>query len=411
MTTTAAPTARPGSRLPLRRPRTGRAIGGVAVGVAAHLGVSVAVTRWLFVLASFLGGAGVAMYVWLWVTVPAGDPTEAARPASLTRLAPRLRVKQLSASARDITVAVVLLATAGLLVLWRSDVAQPATWLVPVLVVAAGAALAWSQLADVTSGAGRARRRGEIVVRVGAGVALAVVGSLLLVGRDESPMVLLRGAVAGLAILVGVGVVLAPMLLRLVRELGSEREARAREAERADIAAHLHDSVLQTLSMIRSRAGDNEEVSRLARAQERELREWLYTDRPEPGTSTADALREVAAEVEDLRGVPIEVVTAGDVEPDESTPVLAAATREALANAVVHGRPPVTVYVEVGPEQVEVFVRDHGEGFDIDAVPDDRHGVRQSIIGRMDRHGGRANVRTRATGTEVHLVMPRKGHP
>ncbi|MHB1065488.1 MAG: ATP-binding protein, partial [Georgenia sp.] len=366
MSTTAATAARPGSRLPLRRPRRGRVIGGVAAGVAVHLGLSVAIVRWAFVLASFAGGAGAAMYVWLWVTVPVGDAAEAARPASLSRLAPRLRVREFSASARDITVAVVLLAIAGLLVLWRSDVARPATWLVPALVVAAGAALAWSQLADVTADVGRARRRGEVVVRVGAGVALAVVGSLLLVGRDESPVVLLRGAVAGLAILVGVGVVLAPMLLRLVRELGSEREARAREAERADIAAHLHDSVLQTLSMIRSRAGDNEEVSRLARAQERELRDWLYTDRPAPGTSTADALREIAAEVEDLRGVPVEVVTAGDVEPDETTPVLGAATREALANAVVHGRPPVTVYVEVTAEQVEVFVRDHGEGFDPD---------------------------------------------
>lgn len=408
MTTTAVPAARPGSRLPLRRPRTGRAIGGVATGVAAHLGISVAVARWAFVLASFAGGAGLAMYVWLWVTVPAGDPHDAARPAGRSRLAPRLRVRQLSSQTRDMTVALALLATAGLLALWRSDVAQPATWLVPVLVVAAGAALAWSQLADVT-GPARVRRRGEVVLRVGAGVALAVVGSLLLVGRDESPAVLLRGAIAGLAILLGVGVVLAPMLLRLLRELGSEREARAREAERADIAAHLHDSVLQTLSMIRARAGDNEEVSRLARAQERELREWLYTDRPAPGTSTADALREVAAEVEDLRGVPVEIVTAGDAVPDETTPVLTAATREAIANAVVHGRPPVTVYVEIGPEQTEVFVRDHGDGFDLDAVPADRHGVRQSIIGRMDRHGGTADVRTRPTGTEVHLVMPRKG--
>jgi signal transduction histidine kinase len=236
-----------------------------------------------------------------------------------------------------------------------------------------------------------------------------VVGALLLIGPGRSPLELVQATLAGLAVVAGVAVVLAPLGLRLVRELGAERVARARESERADIAAHLHDSVLQTLSMIRSRAGDNEEVARLARAQERELREWLYTDRPAPGTSTADAVRQVAAEVEDLHGVAIDVVTAGDAEPDAGTEALTAAAREALSNAVVHGRPPVSLYVEVTPEQTEVFVRDRGDGFEVAAVPADRHGVRQSIIGRMDRHGGRATVRTRAGGTEVHLVMPRKG--
>ncbi|RPF27595.1 ATP-binding protein [Georgenia muralis] len=394
----------PSVRVPLRRPRDGRAVAGVCAGVAAHLGLPVTTTRWIFVLASFVAGAGVAMYLWLWVTVPATDGSGAAGQ----RLAPRLRLGTLSGPARDVAIAVVLLATAGMLLLWRADLAPSASWVVPALVVAAGAALAWSQLAEVARAGASPTRRGAVVARVGAGVALAVVGALLLVGRGENPWVLLSGAAAGLAIVFGVAVVLAPLLLRLVRELGAERVARAREAERADIAAHLHDSVLQTLSMIRARAGDNEEVARLARAQERELRDWLYTDRPEPGTSTAAVVRQVAAEVEDLRGVPIEVVTAGDAEPGPETAVLAAAAREALANAVAHGRPPVSLYVEVGPEAVEVFVRDRGDGFDPSAVPADRHGVRESIVGRMARHGGRAVVRSRATGTEVHLVMPRK---
>ncbi|KAE8763160.1 ATP-binding protein [Georgenia thermotolerans] len=406
MTASAAPRA----RLPLRRPTSGRVLGGVAAGVAAHLGWPVGAVRWAFVLTSLVAGAGVAMYLWLWATVPAGDPHDAA-PAGRTRLAPRLRVGQLTPGARDVTLAVVLLGTAALLLLWRTDRAQPATWLVPLLIVAAGAALAWGQLAEVSRTGVSARRRGAVVLRVVAGVGLAVLGALLLVGRGESLVVLLRGAAAGLAIVAGVAVVLAPLLLRLVRELGAEREARAREAERADIAAHLHDSVLQTLSMIRSRAAGNEDVARLARAQERELREWLYTDRPAPGTSTADDVRRVAAEVEDRHGVPIEVVTAGDAVPDAGTPAITAATREALANAVVHGRPPVSLYVEVDPERVEVFVRDRGDGFELDAVPDDRHGVRESIIGRMRRHGGDAEIRTRATGTEVHLTMPRKGQP
>src|SRR5699024_7654740 len=142
------------------------------------------------------------------------------------------------------------------------------------------------------------------------------------------------------------------------------------------------------LSLIRSRAGDTETVARLARAQERELREWLYEDRPAAGTSTAAVIRQVAAEVEDQHGVAIEVVTAGDRTPDASTEALSAATREALRNAVVHGRPPVSLYVEVGGDEVKVFVRDRGDGFDPDDVPSDRHGVRESIIGRLHRHGG-----------------------
>lgn len=398
-----------GRRLPLRRPRQGRWVAGVCAGLAAHLSVPVHWVRLAFALTSLGAGAGALLYLWLWVTVPVGDPLEAVRPAGLSRLAPRLRLGQLSTAARDVTIAVVLLLTAVVLLLVRTDVAVPSSWLVPALFVAAGAALAWGELAAVSKDDGARTTRGRIVLRVGGGVALAVVGALLLIGPGGSPFELVQATLSGLAVVAGVAVVLAPLGLRLVRELGAEREARAREAERADIAAHLHDSVLQTLSMIRSRAGDNEEVARLARAQERELRDWLYTDRPAPGTSTADVVRQVAAEVEDLHGVAIDVVTAGDAEPDAGTEALAAAAREALSNAVRHGRPPVSLYVEVTPEQTEVFVRDRGDGFEIDAVPADRHGVRQSIIGRMDRHGGRAEVRTRAAGTEVHLLMPRKG--
>ncbi len=406
----APPVPAVGRRLPLRRPPQGRWLAGVCHGLAVHLDVPVAYVRLGAALTALAGGAGVLMYLWLWITVPAGDPRDAVRPAGRTRLAPRLRALQLTGPVRDIAIALALLAVAGMLLLWRADVAVPASWLVPALIVAAGAALAWGQLATLNRAGGLTPGgRSAVVLRVGGGVVLAVVGALLLVGRDESPVELLRGTAAGLAVVAGVAVVLAPLLLRLVRELGTEREARARESERADIAAHLHDSVLQTLSMIRARAGNSEEVSRLARAQERELREWLYTDRPAPGTSTADAVRQVAAEVEDLHGVAIEVVTAGDTEPDAGTEILVAATREALGNAVVHGRAPVSLYVEVTPEQTEVFVRDRGDGFDPDAIPDDRHGVRQSIVGRMDRHGGSARVRSRTTGTEVHLVMPRKG--
>ncbi|WP_256970913.1 sensor histidine kinase, partial [Cellulomonas iranensis] len=227
------------------------------------------------------------------------------------------------------------------------------------------------------------------------------------------PALLVQSAVAGLAVLLGVGLVLAPWWVRLVRELGDERAARAREAERADIAAHLHDSVLQTLALIRARADEPVEVARMARAQERELREWLYDDRHAPGTSLVAALRAVVAEVEDSRSGPsgeavaVDVVVVGDRVPEPDTLALLQATREALVNAVVHGRPPVSLYLEVGPELVEVFVRDRGDGFDLDAVGPDRFGVRESIMGRVRRRGGTARVSSSPErGTEVHLAMP-----
>jgi len=402
VSTSAAP---PTGRLPLRRPRSGRRLAGVCAGVAVHLGVERRWVRLAWFVSIFALGAGALMYLWLWLTVPAGDPAEAARPPALSRLTPRLRDTRSGSVTRDAVLAAVLLLAAIQLLIWRNNGDSAVPWLMPALLVAAGAALAWGQLASANRGEATP---GNVVVRVGAGVFLAVVGALLVVAPGRTVPEMIEATLGGLAILAGIAVVLAPLLLKLVRDLGAEREARARESERADIAAHLHDSVLQTLALIRARSHDDD-VARLARSQERELREWLYTDRPAPGTSTADVVRRVAGEVEDIRGVPIDVVTAGDATPDEETDVLAAATREALTNAVAHGRPPVSLYVEVTPEATEVFVRDRGEGFDLDAVPDDRHGVRRSIIDRMERHGGRARVRSTSNGTEVHLVMPRKG--
>jgi signal transduction histidine kinase len=228
----------------------------------------------------------------------------------------------------------------------------------------------------------------------------------------------LQSAAASLAVLVGFALVLAPWGLRLVRELGDERAARAREAERADIAAHLHDSVLQTLALIRSRSGDADAVARMARAQERELREWLYDDRRTPGTSLATELRSLVAEVEDGRvgkpaaddaaPVAVDVVVVGDCPPTGGATALLQATREALVNAVAHGKPPVTVYLEVSDAEISVFVRDRGEGFAMDDVAPDRFGVRESILGRVRRRGGTAEVTSRAGwGTEVRLRMPR----
>ena len=399
-------------RLPLRRPLRGRWIGGVCNGLAVHLGVSVRLVRLVMALLTAVGGIGPLLYVWFWVTIPVGDPAQAAvdqRPAALNRLAPRLREPGRRVPVTDIAVGVLLLLAAALLIALRQGV-DIEYWVLPVLIVLAGTALAWSQLDAIQRGRFLTRAGGRTpvnVVRLLGGAVLAVLGLFLLVGQDDPIDVLLRSAVAALAVLTGAALVLAPWWLRLVRELGDERAARARESERADIAAHLHDSVLQTLALIRARSDRPDDVARLARAQERELREWLYDDRRTPGTSLASDLRAVVAEVEDTRSVAVDVVVVGDCEPGPGTEALLLATREALFNAVNHARGPYSLYLEVASDQAEVFVRDHGDGFDLAEVPTDRFGVRESIIGRVVRRGGTASVKSReGRGTEVHLCVP-----
>lgn len=407
-----SPGPAPRVRLPLRRPSDGRWVAGVAQGLSAHLNVDVRYLRLSFALASFALGAGIVLYAWLWLFVPQGDPGAAAReqraPRDL-RLAPRLQRVVATVSLTELIVGLLLLLAALMLVLWRWGIEAPNPWLFPVLVVLGGIGLVWSQL-DADGVLGDRRGRWWRALPAVGGLLLVLVGVLLLLGRDRGVGELLTGLAAGVAVLGGAAVVLAPLWLRLVRDLGAERTARAREAERADMAAHLHDSVLQTLSLIRSRADDATEVARLARAQERDLRRWLYEDRPQAGTSLVEELRQVAAEVEDRFGVAIDVVTAGDIHPTRVTNALVGATREALHNAVVHGRAPVSVYVEVGADAVAVFVRDRGDGFDPDAVPADRHGVRESIVGRLARHGGRATIRSGphagVAGTEIIMQAP-----
>jgi signal transduction histidine kinase len=213
-----------------------------------------------------------------------------------------------------------------------------------------------------------------------------------------------------LGIVAGLALISAPWWVRMGRELSSERSARIREQERAEIAAHLHDSVLHTLTLIQRSADDPREVGRLARAQERELRTWLYRPAAPAAVSFARSLEEAAAEVEDGHGVTVDVVTVGDCSLGERQKALLLATREAMVNAAKYaGDGPISVYAEVEPDQAAVFVRDRGDGFDLDAVPADRLGVRESVLGRMTRAGGKGVVRsTSGSGTEVELLLPRR---
>jgi signal transduction histidine kinase len=212
---------------------------------------------------------------------------------------------------------------------------------------------------------------------------------------------------AGALGVIGIALVLGPWLFRLAGDLTEERAARVRQQERADVAAHLHDSVLQTLALIQKHAGDNRTVATLARAQERDLRQWLYGDASPADATVASALRSAAADVEDAHGIPVEVVIVGDVVTSERSRPLVHAAREAMVNAGKHsGAAKIDVYAELSDSSADVFVRDRGSGFVLDQVATDRLGVRHSIIGRMDRHGGTADIRTApGEGTEVHLSM------
>jgi hypothetical protein len=316
-----------------------------------------------------------------------------------------------------------LLTLSGLLILrelgiWWSDAL---IW--PLILASSGAALLWRQSRAMAPEPEPAalrpgtERRAEQTPRAGIadlyrggfGVAL-VVGAVLLflvsndiLGDARNVVLTVIAATAGLAL------ILAPFLWRLGRNLASERAERIRSQERAELAAHLHDSVLQTLTLVQKRAGDPREVAQLARHQERELRQWLFEgDRAPASESLARALEATAAEVEDAHRVPINVVAVGDTPMDERTEALTAAAREAMVNAAKFAPDAgdIAVYAELALNRAQVFIRDRGQGFDPGSVPEDRRGLRESIIGRMERFGGRAEVRSReGAGTEIELTL------
>jgi signal transduction histidine kinase len=237
-------------------------------------------------------------------------------------------------------------------------------------------------------------------------VLIGLIGFLAFTGELR---VVRDGLLFGSVLLIGVAVVAAPWLAKTVTDLRSERRERIRSQERAEIAAIVHDQVLHTLALIQRKADDPREVVKLARGQERELRNWLYKPTASPTERIAAALEAAAAEVEDTYAISVDTVVVGDSDVDERLIALVQAAREAMVNACRHaGVPSISLYAEVEPEQVSVFVRDRGTGFDLSTVDGDRHGVRGSILGRMKRHGGKAEIRsTPGEGTEVRLTMQR----
>lgn len=345
-------------------------------------------------------GAGAVMYIFIAVSVPSTEVRPGGPAVKDAPLAKRL-TGPVSARSRLILTAASALVVAGIiLTLTLIDVVTWGTLIAAVLILTGGA-VAWSTSSTPTSVNGQ-------ILRLAAGVVLMVMGVLTFVVRDESLSVIGFSVGLGLLVLAVALLALWPAAQRLVTTVKEAQEERIRETERADLAAHLHDSVLQTLTLIRTKANSPEEVTRLARVQERQLRTWLYTDRSVPGASLADAIKRVAAEVEDLHGTPIECVVVGDMKPSVEATALVAATREAMTNAVLHGQPPVALYMEITPRDIDVYVRDHGSGLSVDAIPADRHGIRESIVARLKRVGGNAVFGRREPGTEVHLTLPQK---
>src|SRR5215218_17590 len=391
---TAAPAVPSPERPPLVRPRSGRFLAGVAAGTATHLRQDPLIVRVAFVVLATTG-IGVIVYGLLWLTMPVAAPGAEPTPAIV---GPR------PTGARQ-WIGLILLGIVAVVLLGQLSSWGSGDIVLPLVLVAVGMAVIWRQLdTDRTldvPGVRWALAGGALLAAGGVVLLLATTGQLA-DARD--------GFTATLVILTGIAVATAPIWRRLLASRSEERAARVRSEERAAVAAHLHDSVLQTLALIQRHADEPQAVSRLARSQERELRAWLYDPKVvREGGTWAGLVAGMVAEVEADHEMVVDSVVVGDAPVDEPLAALGAATREALVNAAKHsGAPAADLYTEVTDQRVSVFVRDRGKGFEPAEVPPDRRGLRDSVTGRLTRLGGTAEIRSApGEGTEVELVLPR----
>lgn len=373
-----------------QRPADDRLVSGVCAGIARGFDANVLLVR--LVVAAVLvvsGGVGLIVYGALVLLMPA-------EPGPIVPWSARSWP----------TAGLLLLLGAVLYVLGFQVVTPPLSVLIPTALLTLGVALVWY---EVTNGhEGQPGR--DLLVRVVAGLALLVGGAISFLTDSDKLAGLSSALIAAAVVAAGLGLIVGPRLARARAEADAERRLRIRGDERAHVAAQLHDSVLQTLALIQ-REDDAHRSQSLARRQERELRAWLYGDEaPGAPTTLAGALRDAAAAVEEHYGVAVDLVQPSDGALDEGLTALAAAASEALTNVGRHaGVGEVSVLARVSDSEASVFVRDRGRGFDPAAVGEDRRGVRESIVGRMRRCGGRASVTsTPGGGTEVELVLPRK---
>jgi signal transduction histidine kinase/phage shock protein PspC (stress-responsive transcriptional regulator) len=411
----------------LRRDTRNRWVAGVCSGLARHYGVDPLIVRVVFIAGAMAGGIGLAVYALAWVFVPAGEAPsrapvrrtgrgsiEIALGVALLALAVLLTFRALGLLLSDVIVWPLTLVAAGMALLWRqtlgggpgdttadADAAPPAP----------AHPLSPQRTATTAPKAPSATDRAALVSRTGLGIALVIGAGLAFLSATGALSAARDVVLSVLVVAIVLGVIFMPVVMRLVRSLTAERSERIRSQERAEMAAHLHDSVLQTLALVQQRADDPRAVTALARRQERELRSWL-TQREDTGPLRLGRALEVAAsEIERDHGVVVDVVAVGDADLDGRGEALVAAAREAMVNAAKFGAgSPVDVYAEAVDGELQVFVRDRGPGFDASALPPDRRGVRESIVGRMARHGGHAAIHSApGAGTEVELTMPGSG--
>jgi signal transduction histidine kinase len=387
-------------------------LGGVCGGISATTGIDVMLVRIAFVLFTVMSGVGVLVYALAWLIIPIeGESTNIFSRALNDRRGLRLFIALIPAMIGLQFVVSVLhvggfigwptfLGVGVVVLIWRNASEAEKVWINDDLVPLLGAG-------------SRGHARWVLLTRIGLGVALGMTGAYLLVYGHASTAEL--RPVGGAILVIGaIVVVLGPWWLSLVRDLMSERQARTRAEERAEMAAHVHDSVLQTLALIQRSAEDPQHVVRLARSQERELRAWLFEGQP-PGALSddvallAEGVSLLQRQVEADHGITVQVVMVGDCELTTALRALLDAAREAAVNAAKwSGAPQASLYAEVEPDTVMLFVRDRGQGFDPDAVPEGRQGIAQSIRARVARHGGTVVIRSApGEGAEVELSMPR----
>ncbi|MDP9243167.1 MAG: PspC domain-containing protein [Actinomycetota bacterium] len=379
-----------------------RVLTGVAGGIGERLGVDPTVVRLGFVALSLAAGIGVVLYLMAWLlssapTAPSAPPHTSARQAAALGLI-GLGV-------------LVLLRQTGL---WFGD-----RFVWPVVLVAAGSAVIWTR-SDEGNGVRWAHLMGRLPerwrgaaavaaprVRTFAGLLLIVAGVGRFLTANNPQGLSLNAPLMVAATFVAIAVIAGPLFWRLGRQLTEERRQRIRSQERAEVAAHLHDSVLQTLALIQ-RSEEPRQMATLARSQERELRSWLYGGaRAADHTLISTAMNDAAAEVERVHRITIDVVTVGECRLNEPSGALVLAAREAMVNSAAHsGSDRVSVYVEAADGVVTAYVRDQGRGFDPKSVPPDRRGIADSIAGRMARYGGETSIAsTPGSGTEVRLQV------
>jgi signal transduction histidine kinase len=430
MTATNTNAASSASLRELRRDPENGMVAGVCEGIGRRLDIDPLLLRIVFGATTLASGLGVAAYLVAWWLLP----VEGAEPAVATQRTTRNRRAALEVGFGVGFLVVAILLTFREVGLPFSDVL---TW--PLVLVAAGGALIWRQSVGrpgagtgaTAAAAGRTaspatgapapllfedtdgESRPAVISRIGIGVTLVITAAIVFLQFSGALAAASDVALAALVVAIALIVIFAPFFVRLLTSLSIERAERIRSQERAEVAAHLHDSVLQTLALMQKRADDPREVAALARRQERELRTWLSgaPARADGERWLAPALQAAADEIEQAHGVAIDVVAVGDAALDRDGEALVAAAREAMLNAAKFAGDAgaVAVYAEAGADRIEVFVRDRGPGFDPDAVPADRRGVRESIVGRMERHGGRAAIHAApgGGGTEVELVLER----